>query len=96
VGDFSEEAGAIKVTLQASTGAKILVWHHGDMFHAELARRPLRARMVGVREPQVCLAIDLFEVIADLAALDLEREEEAEEAVELANDAQRRLLAAHP
>jgi hypothetical protein len=45
-------------------------------------------------EPQVCLPVDLFEVIAELAALDLEREEDAREAVRLANDARRRLLGA--
>ena len=71
------------VTLTASTGAKILVWREKDMFAA------LRAG--GSEEAQICLGIDLFEVIAELADLDLDNEEDSEEATRLAADARQRL-----
>jgi hypothetical protein len=71
------------VTLTASTGAKILVWREKDMFAA------LRAG--GSEEAQICLGIDLFEVIAELAGLDLDNEEESEEATQLATEARQRL-----
>jgi len=71
------------VTLTASTGAKILVWREKDMFAA------LRAG--GSEEAQICLGIDLFEVIADLAGLDLDDEDQSEEATQLAGDARQRL-----
>jgi hypothetical protein len=71
------------VTLTASTGAKILVWREKDMFAA------LRAG--GSEEAQVCLGIDLFEVIAELSGLDLDDEEQSEEAERLASDARQRL-----
>lgn len=81
-------ASSTKVTLTASTGAKILVWREDDMLHAR------RASAAG--EEQICLAVDLFEVIADLAGLDLEHEGQAAEALELAEDAQRRLSRSRP
>jgi hypothetical protein len=71
------------VTLKASTGATILVRREEDMFAA------LPAGATG--EAQVCLGIDLFEVVAELAGLDLDEEEQAEEATRLANDARQRL-----
>lgn len=71
------------LTLTASTDAKILVWREKDMFAA------LRAG--GTEEAQICLGIDLFEVIADLAGLDLDDEEQSEEANHLAHEARRRL-----
>jgi hypothetical protein len=71
------------VTLTASTGAKILVWREKDMFAA------LRAG--GSEEAQICLGVDLFEVIAELAGLDLDDEEASEEATQLATDARQRL-----
>jgi hypothetical protein len=71
------------VTLTASTGAKILVWREKDMFAA------LRAG--GSAEAQICLGVDLFEVIAELAGLDLEDEEQSEEATQLAGEARQRL-----
>ena len=71
------------VTLTASTGAKILVWRENDMFAA------LRAG--DSEEAQICLGVDLFEVIAELAGLDLDDEEESEEATSLATDARQRL-----
>jgi hypothetical protein len=70
---------AMKVTLQPSTDAKILVWQNGDLVYASRADRR--------RDTQVCLPVDLFEVIADLAGLDLDREAQADEAVALANEA---------
>jgi hypothetical protein len=72
------------VTLTASTGAKILVWREKDMFAA------LRAG--ASEEAQICLGIDLFEVIAELAGLDLDDADESEEAIRLSHDARRRLL----
>jgi hypothetical protein len=71
------------VTLTTSTGAEILVWREKDMFAA------LRAG--GNGEPQICLGIDLFEVIAELAGLDLDDEEQADEATRLATGARQRL-----
>jgi hypothetical protein len=72
----------MKVTLQASTDAKIFVWQNGDLVYAS---------RVDKRDTQVCLAVDLFEVIADLAGLDLDRKAQADEAVALANEALGRL-----
>ena len=69
--------------LTASTGAKILVWREKDMFAA------LRAGASD--EAQVCLGIDLFEVVAELAGLDLDDSEESDEATRLAEDARQRL-----
>jgi hypothetical protein len=74
----------MKLTLIPSTGAAILVWREGDTYCARPAGRAI--------EPQVCLAVDLFEVIAELAGLDLEHDGDAAEAVRLSADAQQRLL----
>ena len=71
------------VTLTASTGAKILVWREKDMFAA------LRAG--ASEEAQVCLGIDLFEVVAELAGLELDDTEQSDEATRLADDARQRL-----
>jgi hypothetical protein len=73
----------LNVTLRASTGAKILVWRENETFHA----RPAKAS----GEPQICLAVDLFEVIAELAGLDLDEGAQAAEAMRLADEAERRL-----
>jgi hypothetical protein len=78
----------MKATLTASTGEKILVWREDQMLHAR------RASTAG--DPQICLAIDLFEVIAELAGLDLEHEGQAAEALKLAEEAQRRLSRPQP
>ncbi len=75
----------MKVTLRASTGVSILLWRED---HSFLARRPGEAS-----EPQVCLAVDLFEVIAELTGLDLEQGVHAAEAIKLADAARRRLHA---
>jgi hypothetical protein len=77
------EAQEMKVTLAASTGARIDVWCQEDLFQAR------REHQVG--EPQICLGVDLFEVIAGLADLDLDDTVQAGEAVVLADQAQRRL-----
>jgi hypothetical protein len=69
----------MKVTVEASTGAKIWVWLQDDLVHASGIEDGL--------DPQVCLPVDLFEVIAELAGLDLEQEDDAAEAVELADRA---------
>jgi len=71
------------VILKASTGATILVWREKDMFAASLAGAG--------EEAQICLGIDLFEVVAELAGLDLDEEEQAEEATRLAEEARQRL-----
>jgi hypothetical protein len=72
-----------KVTLQTSTDAKIIVWRSGELFCVK--------RSGGPERPEECLALDLFEVIAELAGLDLERQHQATEAIQLAETAQRRL-----
>jgi len=73
----------IKVTLTPSTGTPILVWRNRDTYCAR--------RADAASEPEVCLAVDLFEVIADLAGLDLERDRDADEAIRLAAEAQQLL-----
>ena len=71
------------VTLTASTGAKIVVWREKDM---------LAASRAGVAdETQICLGIDLFDVIAELAGLDLDDDPGAEESTRLAVEARQRL-----
>jgi hypothetical protein len=79
------EVEGMKVTLGASTGARIAVWREKDLF---------RARRVDRKdEPQTCWGVDLFEVIAELAQLDLDDPAQAAEALRLAARAQRRLRA---
>jgi hypothetical protein len=73
----------LKVTVRASTGAHIRVWRENDLYYA----RPAGSAM----EPQICAAVDLFEVIAELAGLNLEVKVESAEAVRLAIEAQREL-----
>jgi hypothetical protein len=69
----------MRATLTATTGAKILVWREDEVLHSRRVEAADRA--------QICLAVDLFEVIAELAGLDLEQPEQAEEAVSLAEQA---------
>jgi hypothetical protein len=69
--------------LTTSTGATIYVWREEDLFHA----RRIDCR----REPQTCWGVDLFEVIAELAQLDLDDDEHAAEAINLAEQAYHRL-----
>jgi hypothetical protein len=78
-----EGARQLKVTVRASTGAKIRVWREDDLFHAE----PTDA----AAETQICVAVDLFEVIAELAGLSLEVNTQSAEAMRLAIEAQRKL-----
>jgi hypothetical protein len=73
----------MKVILKASTGARIHVWRDDDLFHA--AREDVHG------QPQICLGVDLFEVIAEMAGLDLEQRDQAKEATRLAAEAQRSL-----
>lgn len=73
----------MQVTVTASTGAAVLVWHQFDSFYARKAGT--------TDEPQICLGVDLFEVIAELTGLDLDQAAHAAEAVQLADDAQRSL-----
>ena len=78
------------VTFTASTGATILVWRERDMFAA--------SRAGAADEAQICLGIDLFEVVAELAGLDLYEVQQADEATRLADEARERLSSspAHP
>jgi hypothetical protein len=71
------------VTFTASTGAKIVVWQEEDMFAA--------SRAGPAEEAQICLGVDLFEVVAELAGLDLDDERDADEASRLAVEARQRL-----
>jgi hypothetical protein len=77
----------MQLTLRASNGAKILVWREGDIFSARRMEAP-------EEETQTCLGLDLFEIVAELADLDLEDGAQAAEAIELAGSAQRQLAAA--
>jgi hypothetical protein len=74
----------MKVTLKASTGAKILVWRDEEFFHAWRSG-------TSELESQTCLAVDLFEVIAELSDLSLDDGAQAAEAMDLAERAHRRL-----
>jgi hypothetical protein len=73
----------MRVTLRASSGIRILVWREDQEFHAR--------RVDAADRTQICLGVDLFEVIAELAELDLESEGGAAEATKLADEARRRL-----
>jgi hypothetical protein len=73
----------MRISLKSSTGAKIVIWREEDVLHSRRADAADRA--------QVCLAVDLFEVIAELTGLDLEQHEQAAEAIGLAELALRRL-----
>jgi hypothetical protein len=77
------EVEGMEVTLGTSTGAKIVVWREKDVFHARRIDRG--------EEPQTCWAVDLFEVIAELAQFDLDDPAQAVEALRLAARAERRL-----
>ncbi len=74
---------AMKVTVSASTGAKIQVWREQDLFNAAIQGE--------VTQPEMCLGVDLFEVVAELAGLDLEKPAQAAEATRLADQARSEL-----
>jgi hypothetical protein len=75
----------VEVTVTASTGAKVVVWREQELFSA---------RRASTFEPsQTCLPVDLFEVIADLAGLNLDDDGDSSEAVWLAAEAVRVLRA---
>ena len=73
----------MKVTVRASTDARIRVWREHELYYA----RPAGS----AAEPQICVAVDLFEVIAELAGLNLEVKVQSAEAVRLSIEAQREL-----
>ncbi len=73
----------MQVTVRASTGAAVLVWHQFDSYYARRAGT--------TDDPQICLGVDLFEVVAELAGLDLQDSGQAAEAVRLADEARRSL-----
>jgi hypothetical protein len=69
----------VAASFNASTGAAISIWRDPDereVFHAH--------RLDDRSDVQTCLAVDLFEVIAELAGLDLEDEIQAAEAMGMA------------
>jgi hypothetical protein len=76
----------MKVQVTASNAATVVVWWDGELFHARTQE--------ALGDEQVCLGVDLFEVIAELAGLDLEQQEQAVEALELADSARAELLEA--
>jgi hypothetical protein len=78
------EVEDVKVVLETSTGIEIEVWREDELYHAHRVGRD--------EEPQICLGIDLFEVISELADLDLDSDSGSAEAVRLAEQAQRELL----
>jgi hypothetical protein len=73
----------MKTMLTVSTGVTLVVWRQEGMFHTRVANT--------AGETQICLPVDLFEVIAELAGLDLDDSREAAEAIELAERSQRLL-----
>jgi hypothetical protein len=79
-GSPKEGQGQLKVTVRASNGAQIRVWRENNLYYA----RPAGSAV----EPQICAAVDLFEVIAELAGLNLEVTAQSAEAVKLALEAQ--------
>ena len=71
------------MTVRASNGAQIRIWRENDLYYARRAGSAV--------EPQICAAVDLFEVIAELAGLNLDVKVQSAEAVRLSIDAQRQL-----
>jgi hypothetical protein len=82
-GSSKEGLGQLTATVRASTGARIRVWREDELFYARLAQT--------ATEPQICVAVDLFEVIAELAGLSLEESDQSAEAMRLSLQAQRQL-----
>jgi hypothetical protein len=82
-GHRRDDLPKMKAQVTASTAKTVVVWREGDLFHA---------RAEAAADEQVCLGVDLFEVIAELAELDLERPDEAAEALALADDARIQLM----
>jgi hypothetical protein len=82
-----EGQGQLNVTIRASTGARIRVWREADLFHA----RPADS----AADAEICVAVDLFEVIAELAGLNLEDGRQSAEATRLATEAQQQLRHNH-
>jgi hypothetical protein len=78
-----------QVTLRASNGAKILVWREDDVFRVRRAEAP-------ADQTRTSRELELFEIIADLAGLDLEDGAQAASAIELADRAQLRLAEGQP
>jgi hypothetical protein len=75
--------GQNRLISSASTGVNLEIWRNDGLFHAAPAD--------GRGQPQVCLGVDLFEVIAELAGLDLEDADHAGEAERLAEHAKHKL-----
>jgi hypothetical protein len=73
----------MKLRVRASNGTSVLIWREDDTYCAR--------REGAAIPPEVCLAVDLFEVIAELAGLDLDRDDDASEAIRLADYAQAEL-----
>jgi hypothetical protein len=77
------DKGLSTLIFSASTGVNLEIWRDDGLFHA--------AQADGRGQPQVCLGVDLFEVVAELAGLDLEDADHAGEAERLAKQAKREL-----
>jgi hypothetical protein len=75
--------GEMNITLTTTTAVPVVIWTRDGMFYARDSDT--------MTEPQICMAVDLFEVIAELAGLDLDDAGQSAEAVALANQAQRDL-----
>ncbi len=73
----------MRISVHTSKGVQVNAWREGGLFHV--------TRADSHHEPQVCMGVDLFEIIAELCELDLERSEDAREALELASTVQTQL-----
>jgi hypothetical protein len=74
--------GYANTRITASTGVELAVLYRPDLFYLEHADR--------AGDVEVCLGVDLFEVIAELAGLELELEAQIAEALGLAAIVHRR------
>ena len=77
----------MRVRVVSSVGSMIEVWRDAELFY------PVRVGQLPA-DIQVCLPVDLFEVIAELGGLDLDDREQAEEASRLAAFTQEHLKTA--
>jgi hypothetical protein len=66
-------------SFSTSTGARLEIWRHNGLFCAQRQ---------GADDPEVCLGVDLFEVIAELGGLDLDDKHQAAEAQRLSRRTQ--------
>jgi hypothetical protein len=74
----------MKVIIETSTDARLEVWRDFDGGHELFL---VKRTEEGPRVVEACLGVDLFEVVGELAGLNLESEPELEEAVDIADQA---------